>query len=82
MSYRNGGMLGPLGAEESTPEQPGPALKAVVTKRGWVAVPARDVREHLMNQLTVLGFGILVGFGVGAAVGTMVGRRKMRPNAR
>lgn len=51
----------------------------VPRRRGWVAVPTRDVREFVQTQLLVAAAGFTAGVGIGALFGNVLASRKLTP---
>lgn len=84
MSYRV------LGSGEPPPEQRGinaslppdvaptfvhEIAAPVSRERGWVAIPTPDMREYVKAQLLTAAAGFVVGMGLGAVFGNVIGTR-------
>lgn len=87
MSYAYLGAAPPGLPPDVAPTLVHETLTPVERRRGWVAVPTRDMREYVKAQILTAVAGFMVGVGVGAVLGdkklTRNGkRRRTRRNAR
>jgi hypothetical protein len=52
-------------------------IRPVDKQRGWVAVPTFDMRQYVQAQLLTFAAGLVVGLGVGAALGNVLAGKKV-----
>lgn len=47
----------------------------IVSRRGYVAVPTRDVESYVRSQFVTFAAGFVVGMSIGALAGNLLQRR-------